>query len=419
MLTQALASPMSQLPIRRPPSPAPATMAPTTPAPATTAPVEWQAPPVVPAAQAKLPPPPPPQALMPSPVPPPPAAAQATTATEPEGELTNQLTNPSGTLTNPPGTQRPPSAPAAFAAAASAISTAVAAARRAEAWEAHLPSVAAAAAAAGPTMAAAVAAAEDRWTLEKARLLSQVDELQQQHLKDQQALDASSALVDMLRETHAALLTSNEHLLAEIDELKVRHAREAGALHANFAELAAEFDRYRQAPGATLSTAALPPAAAASLIASRTLPSRAPSRAPSESAKVAQGKESAPGGVESTRPSIAMQMEELQKELEAAKRRAYRKGATSAGAEPRSGTGTGLAVGSQVTVSLREASRIRKGLACSKPVPVLPFRDSLIRDSLPFRDSLIRDSSVSASGPSAAALSSAPVRIAIKEGKEN
>jgi hypothetical protein len=293
-------------------------------------------------------------------------------------------------------------------------------------------------------MAAAVAAAEDRWTLEKARLLSQVDELQQQHLKDQQALDASSALVDMLRETHAALLTSNEHLLAEIDdlkvrhareageidelkvrhareidELKVRHAREAGALHANFAELAAEFDRYRQAPGATLSTAALPPAAAASLIASRTLPSRAPSRAPSESAKVAQGKESAPGGVDSTRPSIAMQMEELQKELEAAKRRAYRKGATSAGAEPRSGTGTGLAVGSQVTVSLREASRIRKGLAGSKPVPVLPFRDSLIRDSLPFRDSLIRDSSVSESGPSAAALSSAPVRIAIKEGKEN
>ena len=339
---------------------------------------------------------------MPSPVPPPPAAAQATTATEPEGELTNQLTNPSGTLTNPPGTQRPPSAPAAFAAAASAISTAVAAARRAEAWEAHLPSVAAAAAAAGPTMAAAVAAAEDRWTLEKARLLSQVDELQQQHLKDQQALDASSALVDMLRETHAALLTSNEHLLAEIDELRVRHAREAGALHANFAELAAEFDRYRQAPGATLPTAALPSAAAASMLAVSTLASRAPSRAPSESTKAAQGKESAPGGVEATRPSIAMQMEELQKELEAAKRRAYRKGATT--------TGTGLAVGSQVTVSLREASRLRKGLASSKPVPVLPFRDSLIRDSS------VRGG---AAGPSTAALSSAPVRIAIKEGKEN
>jgi hypothetical protein len=103
-----------------------------------------------------------------------------------------------------------------------------------------------------------------------------------------------------------------------------------------------------------------------------------------------------------------MQMEELQKELEAAKRRAYRKGATTTGAEPRSGTG--LAVGSQVTVSLREASRLRKGLASSKPVPVLPFRDSLIRDSS------VRGG---AAGPSTAALSSAPVRIAIKEGKEN
>jgi hypothetical protein len=104
-----------------------------------------------------------------------------------------------------------------------------------------------------------------------------------------------------------------------------------------------------------------------------------------------------------------MQMEELQKELEAAKRRAYRKGATTTGAEPRC-TGTGLAVGSQVTVSLREASRLRKGLASSKPVPVLPFRDSLIRDSS------VRGG---AAGPSTAALSSAPVRIAIKEGKEN
>jgi hypothetical protein len=356
---------------------------------------------------------------MPSPVPPPPAAAPATTATEPVGKLTNQLTNlppatePEGELTNLltnlPGAQRSPSAPAAFAAAASAISTAVAAARRAEAWEAHLPSVAAAAAAAGPTMAAAVAAAEDRWTLEKARLLTQVDELQQQHLKDQQALEASSALVNMLRETHAALLTSNEHLLAEIDELRARHAREAGALHANFAELAAEFDRYRQAPGAALPTAALPSAATASLLAVSTLASRAPTRAPPESAKAAQGKEGAPGGVEATRPSIAMQMEELQKELEAAKRRAYRKGATTTGAEPRC-TGTGLAVGSQVTVSLREASRLRKGLASSKPVPVLPFRDSLIRDSS------VRGG---AAGPSTAALSSAPVRIAIKEGKEN
>lgn len=357
---------------------------------------------------------------MPSPVPPPPAAAPATTATEPVGKLTNQLTNlptamePEGELTNQltnlPGAQRSPSAPAAFAAAASAISTAVAAARRAEAWEAHLPSVAAAAAAAGPTMAAAVAAAEDRWTLEKARLLTQVDELQQQHLKDQQALEASSALVDMLRETHAALLTSNEHLLAEIDELRARHAREAGALHANFAELAAEFDRYRQAPGAALPTAALPSAATASLLAVSTLASRAPSRAPPESAKAALGAvPGAPGGVEATRPSIAMQMEELQKELEAAKRRAYRKGATTTGAEPRC-TGTGLAVGSQVTVSLREASRLRKGLASSKPVPVLPFRDSLIRDSS------VRGG---AAGPSTAALSSAPVRIAIKEGKEN
>lgn len=355
---------------------------------------------------------------MPSPVPPPPAAAPATTATEPVGKLTNQLTNlptamePEGELTNQltnlPGAQRSPSAPAAFAAAASAISTAVAAARRAEAWEAHLPSVAAAAAAAGPTMAAAVAAAEDRWTLEKARLLTQVDELQQQHLKDQQALEASSALVNMLRETHAALLTSNEHLLAEIDELRARHAREAGALHANFAELAAEFDRYRQAPGAALPTAALPSAAPASLLAVSTLASRAPSRAPPESAKAAQGKEGAPGGVEATRPSIAMQMEELQKELEAAKRRAYRKGATTTGAEPRSGTG--LTVGSQVTVSLREASRLRKGLASSKPVPVLPFRDSLIRETS------VRGG---AAGPSTAALSSAPVRIAIKEGKEN
>ena len=178
-------------------------------------------PPAEPPAQAKLPPPPQAQAHMPPPAPLPVAWA-VPGATLPPAALPPL---PAALPPPPPAAQPPPlplsattttSASAAFAATATAMATAVAAAKEVDAWESHLPSAAAAAAAVGPTMAAAVAAAEERWTLERARLLDQIDELRQQRAADDATRRTNEAMVTMLQETHASLVASNEHLLGEV-----------------------------------------------------------------------------------------------------------------------------------------------------------------------------------------------------------
>ena len=68
----------------------------------------------------------------------------------------------------------------------------------------------------GPTMAAALAAAEERWAGERRALEMEAATLRKQKAEDAQVMSQTATLVQMLQESHTALVSSNTHLLAEL-----------------------------------------------------------------------------------------------------------------------------------------------------------------------------------------------------------
>ena len=89
----------------------------------------------------------------------------------------------------------------------------------------------------GPTMAAAVAAAEERWSAERRGLQAEVARLQRQKDRDALVMEQTAALVQMLQETHRALIASNQTLMAQLQEEKRAHADEVSQMHRNFEAL--------------------------------------------------------------------------------------------------------------------------------------------------------------------------------------
>eukprot|EP00326_Haptolina_ericina_P023604 CAMPEP_0181177496 /NCGR_PEP_ID=MMETSP1096-20121128/5191_1 /TAXON_ID=156174 ORGANISM="Chrysochromulina ericina, Strain CCMP281" /NCGR_SAMPLE_ID=MMETSP1096 /ASSEMBLY_ACC=CAM_ASM_000453 /LENGTH=98 /DNA_ID=CAMNT_0023265649 /DNA_START=3 /DNA_END=299 /DNA_ORIENTATION=+ len=68
----------------------------------------------------------------------------------------------------------------------------------------------------------------------------EVATLRKQKAEDAQVMSQTATLVQMLQESHTALVSSNTHLLAELQELKKQHAFEVEQFQRNFDEISAE-----------------------------------------------------------------------------------------------------------------------------------------------------------------------------------
>jgi len=86
-------------------------------------------------------------------------------------------------------------------------------------------------------MAAAIAAAEERWAAERKTMASELSWLRAQKEEDTAVLRQTAALVQMLQESHRALIESNAKLLSQLKEQKEQHDLEVTQFQRHFDEL--------------------------------------------------------------------------------------------------------------------------------------------------------------------------------------